>query len=154
MDELRVEKEGDMWRRPLATDLLTVGEGRRREIRTHYYSWKGKWELSVCMSHCIMWGYSQGGRVNMLPSTRPPSSLLQSHGISPEKLDLQCHGDRYPSLTSASETLTFWTLLSRLFEASSILRWSAVNFEHTYSLVFVRQSIRGIVSFKYALRCT
>lgn len=59
-DDLRVGTEGDTQRRPLIAELLTVGEGRRREIRIHYRSCKGKWDLSVCMNHCVMWGYSQG----------------------------------------------------------------------------------------------
>lgn len=38
LDDLGVRTKGDMQRRPLITDLLTAGEGRRREIRIHYYS--------------------------------------------------------------------------------------------------------------------
>lgn len=42
MDELGVGTEGDRRCRPLTADLLTVGEERRREIRSHYYSGTGK----------------------------------------------------------------------------------------------------------------
>lgn len=60
MDELRVGTGGGTGRRPAAPELLTLGAGRRRETRSHYYSCKGKWELSVRMSPCVMRGYLQG----------------------------------------------------------------------------------------------
>lgn len=154
MDELRVGTEGDMQRHPPTTDLLIVGKGRRREIRTHYYSCKGKWELSACMSHYVMWGYSQGEKskyastpyaaisnVSVFPTAESSHFSRKIWSSVPWRLIILLN----LSLRNTHLQSGDWTVLSGLFEVACLLHWSAVNFEHTYSPVIInlsRESIR------------
>lgn len=152
-DDLRVRTEGDRQRRPLITELLTVGEERKREIRIHYRSCKGKWDLSVCMNHCVMWGYSQGEKSKYVSiphagiynasvfSTAESSHFFRKmRSTVPWRLIILLNlslGNTH--LQSGSSTI-----LSGLLELSSIsyiFHWSAVKFEHACSVVFIRQSV-------------
>lgn len=76
MDELRAGTEGDMRRRPLATDLLTVGEGRKEEEERNTNPLRLlQRQMRAVAAHepsCQVRLFARR-RVNTLPSTRPLS---------------------------------------------------------------------------------